>query len=130
MFTKVADWVNSKLGFDGLLHLLVCKLLMDVCTALSVPILVAAVVTAVAALGKEFLYDKAEHRRRGGDSFRTYLTRRNHDNKDKINHCGNRVIGGGRRVGLLQLCAVLGKRGDRAGSCHWLRGRLEDEEME
>ena len=60
MFTKVADWVNSKLGFDGLLHLLVCKLLMDVCTALSVPILVAAVVTAVAALGKEFLYDKAE----------------------------------------------------------------------
>ena len=60
MFTKVADWVNSKLGFDGLLHLMVCKLLMDVCTALSVPVLVAATVTAVAALGKEFIYDKAE----------------------------------------------------------------------
>ena len=60
MFTEIADWINRKLGFDGLLHLLVCKLLMDVCTALSVPVLVAATVTAVAALGKEFLYDKAE----------------------------------------------------------------------
>ena len=42
----------------------------------------------------------------------------------------NRVIGGSRRAGLLQLCAVLGERGNRACSCHWLRGRLEDEEME
>lgn len=35
-------------------------------------------------------------------------------------------------VGVLAYfnCAVLGERGDRAGSCHWLRGRLEDEEME
>lgn len=60
MFTKIADWINKKLGFDGLLHLITCKLIMDVCTALSVPVLVAATVTAVAALGKEFLYDKAE----------------------------------------------------------------------
>lgn len=60
MFTKIADWINGKLGFDGLLHLVVCKLLVDVCTALSVPVVVAVAVTAVAALGKEFLYDKAE----------------------------------------------------------------------
>lgn len=59
MFTKIADWINGRLGFDGLLHLLVCKLLMDVCTAF-VPIAVAVILTAVAALGKEFLYDKAE----------------------------------------------------------------------
>ena len=59
MFTKIAEWINGKLGFDGLLHLTVCKLLVDVCTALSVPVLVAVIVTAVAALGKEFLYDRA-----------------------------------------------------------------------
>lgn len=59
MFTKIADWINGKLGFDGLLHLTACKLIMDVCTALSVPVVVAVIVTAVAALGKEFIYDRA-----------------------------------------------------------------------
>ena len=59
MFTKIADWINKNLGFDGLLHLITCKLIMDVCTPF-VPIAVAVILTAVAALGKEFLYDKAE----------------------------------------------------------------------
>lgn len=59
MFTKIADWINKKLGFDGLLHLIVCKLIMDVCT-LFVPIAVAVILTAVVALGKEFIYDRAE----------------------------------------------------------------------
>lgn len=59
MFTKIADWINSKLGFDGLLHLIVCKLLMDTC-ALVMPLAVAVITTAVFALGKEFLYDRAE----------------------------------------------------------------------
>lgn len=59
MFTKIADWINKNLGFDGLLHLITCKLIMDVCTPF-VPIAVAVILTAVAALGKEFLYDRAE----------------------------------------------------------------------
>lgn len=59
MFTKIADWINKKLGFDGLLHLIVCKLIMDVCTPF-VPIAVAIILTAVVALGKEFIYDRAE----------------------------------------------------------------------
>lgn len=59
MFTKITDWINAKLGFDGLLHLIVCKLLVDVCTALSVPVVVAVILTAVVALGKEFIYDRA-----------------------------------------------------------------------
>ena len=59
MFTKIADWINKNLGFDGLLHLITCKLIMDVCTSF-VPIAVAVILTAVAALGKEFIYDRAE----------------------------------------------------------------------
>ena len=59
MFTKIADWINKNLGFDGLLHLITCKLIMDVCTSF-VPITVAVILTAVVALGKEFIYDRAE----------------------------------------------------------------------
>ena len=58
MFAKIAEWINKNLGFDGLLHLIVCKLIMDACT-LVMPLAVAVILTSVVALGKEFIYDRA-----------------------------------------------------------------------
>ena len=57
MFEKITKWINDKVGVDGLLHILICKLIVDVCQ-LFVPILIAVLVAIVIALYKEFINDK------------------------------------------------------------------------
>lgn len=57
MFEKITNWINSKVGVDGLLHILACKLIVDVCQ-LFVPIWIAVLVAVVFALYKEFINDK------------------------------------------------------------------------
>ena len=57
MFTKIADWINKKLGFDGLLHLTACKLAVDACETV-MPLALAVMVAAFLALYKEYVHDR------------------------------------------------------------------------
>lgn len=57
MFEKITNWINGKVGVDGLLHILACKLIVDVCE-LFVPIWIAVMIAIVVALYKEFINDK------------------------------------------------------------------------
>lgn len=57
MFTKIADWINKKLGFDGLLHLAACKLAVDACETV-MPLALAVMAAAFLALYKEYVHDR------------------------------------------------------------------------
>ena len=57
MFEKITKWINDKVGVDGLLHILICKLIVDICQ-LFVPIWIAILIAVVFALYKEFINDK------------------------------------------------------------------------
>lgn len=49
--------ILSYIGMDGLLHILVCVVLMNILT-LFLPILVSAAIVAVIGIGKELIWDK------------------------------------------------------------------------
>lgn len=54
---KVSSWIYGKLGADGLLHVLCCKLAVDVCE-LFAPLWAAVAVALLCGLAKEFVWDK------------------------------------------------------------------------
>lgn len=57
MFKKISEWIEAKLGFDGLLHVLVCKLAVDACETV-MPLALAVMVAAFLALYKEYVHDR------------------------------------------------------------------------
>lgn len=57
MFKKTAEWIEAKLGFDGLLHVLACKLIVDGCETV-MPLALAVLVSAFLALYKEYVHDR------------------------------------------------------------------------
>ena len=56
MFERITTFFTERLGVDGLLHVLACKLAVDACE-LFMPLWAAVAVAAAAGLGKE-AYDK------------------------------------------------------------------------
>lgn len=54
MIEKIYDYFK----IDGLLHIVVAVLLMNICKALHVPVLLAVSTVIVLILLKEFIYDK------------------------------------------------------------------------
>ena len=57
MFKKISEWTEKKLGFDGLLHVLACKLVVDGCETV-MPLALAVMVAAFLALYKEYVHDR------------------------------------------------------------------------
>lgn len=57
MFKKISEWTEKKLGFDGLLHVLACKLAVDACE-LFMPLWAAVCAAVLCGLAKEFVWDK------------------------------------------------------------------------
>lgn len=55
--SKIMDFIRTKVGVDGLLHLLVCKIIVDA-VEIFAPLWAGVIVAVVAALAKEFIWDK------------------------------------------------------------------------
>lgn len=57
MFERITTFFTERLGVDGLLHVLACKLAVDACE-LFMPLWAAVLVAVVCAAAKEFVWDK------------------------------------------------------------------------
>lgn len=57
MFERITTFFTERLGVDGLLHVLACKLAVDACE-LFMPLWAAVLVAVVCAAAKEFVLDK------------------------------------------------------------------------
>lgn len=57
MFERITTFFTEKLGVDGLLHVLACKLAVDACE-LFMPLWAAVLVAVLCGLAKEFVYDR------------------------------------------------------------------------
>ena len=56
IMTKIVTWIKNNVGVDGLLHLLVCKIIVDA-VEIFAPLWAGVTVAVVAALAKEFIWD-------------------------------------------------------------------------
>lgn len=57
MFDRITSFFTERLGVDGLLHVLACKLAVDACE-LFMPLWAAVCAAALCGLAKEFIWDK------------------------------------------------------------------------
>lgn len=57
MFERIVNWIEVKFGVEGLLHVIICKLIVDVCE-IFMPLWVALLIGILAGLFKEFVVDK------------------------------------------------------------------------
>lgn len=62
MIPKISDWVRERIGFDGLMHFVVCAIMTALIKAMAEPLLaekgalLAVLVVSMISIGKEF-YD-------------------------------------------------------------------------
>ena len=57
ILSKITGWFETRFGVPGLLHILFSKLIVDFCE-LFMPLWTAVLLSALAGLFKEFVYDR------------------------------------------------------------------------
>lgn len=57
ILSRIAEWFENRFGIPGLLHILFSKLIVDFCE-MFMPLWTAVLLSALAGLFKEFVYDR------------------------------------------------------------------------
>ena len=57
ILSRIAGWFENRFGVPGLLHILFSKLIVDFCE-MFMPLWTAVLLSALAGLFKEFVYDR------------------------------------------------------------------------